>query len=99
MAASVSTNKPSLVSQSVAQAITRPITHTIEKKDPIYTMTIDIPSTLPSSLVIDTSELPSSFASIIRPSSSSSSYATRTTTPMFVVIVAPVAMLLPRINA
>jgi hypothetical protein len=85
----------SLPSQTVSQAFSQPVTHTLVK-DSIYTLTVEIPSILPSSLFIDTSALPSSFEFT---SSSSSSYATRTYLPVLAIIAAPAVMLLPQINA
>ena len=73
--------------------------HTLTKKDSIYTLTVAIPSLLASSLVVDTSELPSSFAAAVRPSSSSSSYGTRTALPILAIVAPPMVMFLPQMNA
>jgi hypothetical protein len=75
------------------------VTNTLEKKDSVYTLTVDISSILPSSLVIDSSLRPASFQVNTTPSSSSSSQAMGTALPILAAIAAPVAMILPRINA
>jgi len=85
----------SLPSETVPQTFSQPVTHTFAKKAWVYTMTVESPTILPSSLVIDTSQLPSSFA--FAPSSNSN-YATRAYLSVLVIIAAPAAMLLPQIN-
>jgi hypothetical protein len=77
------------------------VTNTLEKKDSVYTLTVDISSILPSSLVIDSSLRPASFQINATPSSSSSSssQAMGTALPILAAVAVPVAMILPRINA
>lgn len=67
-------------------------------KDSIYTLTIDYTSSLPTSLLVDTSALPSYFAFSTIPSSTSSSFALYTNLPMIAIIGPPVAVLLPQLN-
>ena len=74
------------------------VSNIVDKKDqirdPIYTPTIDY-TALPTSLLVDTSALPSYFAFS---TSTSSSFALYTSLPMIAIIGPPVAMLLPQLN-
>jgi hypothetical protein len=64
------------------------------EKEAVYTLTISIPTALPSNLIVDTSVLGVT-PSVKYPSSS---YAMQTALPVLFLIAAPAAILLPQIN-